>query len=141
VDPCEDFFEFACGNWIANHPIPRDKTRFSVIDVLSGKVQGQMREIFESNEVFASKSMNALKSIYRRCMDKDELNRIGARQMIEKIKSFGTWPMLEGDEKWRVNTFDLTSLLAFVSRNRGVNAFITYIIDVDDKNTSRRLIR
>ncbi|KAK6054549.1 hypothetical protein COOONC_07945 [Cooperia oncophora] len=25
VDPCEDFFEFTCGKWIAAHPIPDDR--------------------------------------------------------------------------------------------------------------------
>ncbi|CAJ0606368.1 unnamed protein product [Cylicocyclus nassatus] len=140
VDPCEDFFEFTCGNWIANHPIPKHKTSYSQFGMLSDKVQEQMRDIFESNEMFGSKSMNALKAIYKRCMDKDELNRIGARRFVENVKSYGVWPILEGDEKWKVENFDLTSLLIHVSQIRGVDVFVSYYVTLDNKNVSRRLI-
>lgn len=139
VDPCEDFFEFTCGNWIASHPIPSHKTSYSQFGNLSDKVQEQMRDIFESPEIFGSKSMNALKSMYRKCMDKDELNRIGARRLIETIRSYGVWPMLDGD-KWRPEDFDLTSLMVHVNEVRGLDVFVANYISLDNKNVSRRVI-
>uniref|UniRef100_A0A0K0D5D7 Neprilysin n=1 Tax=Angiostrongylus cantonensis TaxID=6313 RepID=A0A0K0D5D7_ANGCA len=86
VDPCVDFFEFTCGNWKAKHPIPSHRISYSQFDKLSDKVQEEMRAVFESKEASPSKSASALKVMYRKCMDKDELNRIGAKKLIETIK-------------------------------------------------------
>ncbi|CAJ0606418.1 unnamed protein product [Cylicocyclus nassatus] len=139
VDPCEDFFEFTCGNWIADHPIPEDKSTYSQIEMLTDKVQEQMREIFESDETFGSQSINALKAIYKKCMDTDELNRIGARRLIEYIRTFGVWPILDGDEKWKEEDFDLTSLLIHVNLFRNGDVFIMTTFLNDLKNVSRVL--
>ncbi|PIO72527.1 peptidase family M13, partial [Teladorsagia circumcincta] len=97
-------------------------------------------DVFESPEIFASRSMNTLKSMYRKCMDKEELNRIGSKRMLQTIRSYGAWPMVDGDDKWRVEDFDLTSLMIHVSEVRGLDVFIANYVSLDNKNVSRRLI-
>ncbi|CAJ0607825.1 unnamed protein product [Cylicocyclus nassatus] len=140
VDPCQDFYEFTCGNWIKKNPIPGHHISYSQFTKLGDKVENELRELFESKKSYKSKVMNGLKIYYKKCMDINGQNRIGARRMIRTLNKFGVWPILQGDKKWKREDFDLTSLLSFVSRRRRVDLFVNFKVTEDEKNVSRRLL-
>uniref|UniRef100_A0A0N4W214 Peptidase_M13_N domain-containing protein n=1 Tax=Haemonchus placei TaxID=6290 RepID=A0A0N4W214_HAEPC len=124
VDPCVDFFEFSCGNWIKSHPIPDYLTFYSRFTEVRERVLQQMR----------------VKFMYQKCVDKEELTKIGSKRLLQSIRSYGVWPMIEGDDKFRVEDFNLTSLMIYITKARGFHVFVANGVARDDKNVSRRLI-
>lgn len=74
VDPCEDFFEFSCGKWIADNPIPDDHTSYGRFDVVREKIYREMKDLYEADTLSTSNAINNLKKIYAACMDIENIN-------------------------------------------------------------------
>ena len=53
VDPSVDFYKYANGGWIKQHPLPDDKSRFGVFDLMAEENRERLKEII--NDVAANK--------------------------------------------------------------------------------------
>ena len=48
VNPGDDFYEYADGAWIKNHPVPADKSSYSAFDMVNDRTTDRIKTIVES---------------------------------------------------------------------------------------------
>src|SRR5258708_38995133 len=51
VDPCNDFYAYACSKWVAHNPIPADRSSWRRFNELAQRVEYIVRDILEKAEV------------------------------------------------------------------------------------------
>ena len=72
VDPCIDFYRYACGGWIQQNPIPADQARWNVYSKLADDNQRYLWGILETaSQPTPSRSPNEQKigDFFHACMD------------------------------------------------------------------------
>jgi predicted metalloendopeptidase len=73
VNPCEDFYEFACGNFADKMSIPDDMIGISTVSEMSANIYRQIEDIL-SVEIEDSEHYEAkiAKRFFKMCMDEGE---------------------------------------------------------------------
>ena len=70
VDPCERFFDYACGRWERHHPIPNDKGGYDTFEILREDLSSNLIQMFEEPELAEdNNATRAVKRLYASCMD------------------------------------------------------------------------
>lgn len=100
ADPCVDFYQYSCGSWMKNNPIPPDQASWGRFNELAEHNRAILRGILENAAKATNRTPNEQKigDYYASCMDEAAIDKKGTAVLkpdfdrIEAIKDKNELP-------------------------------------------------
>src|SRR5262249_8545658 len=88
VDPCEDFYEFACGKWRKDNPVPSDQlqwARYNKVAEYNREVLRNLLDAAANGGSGRSETAKVIGDFYSSCMNEDAANKKGAAPLQAEL--------------------------------------------------------
>ncbi|XP_012278075.1 neprilysin [Orussus abietinus] len=134
VNPCDDFYEFVCGNWPNRFPNVRSFNQFDRAEQVANE---RIKEIIEEQPRNDIDSLRKAKEWHKICVDDETLSRKGVEPIEKILNKLGGWPTIH--PKWRRRNWqDINNYYTILSG--GISPFYRIEANADLESDSPRVM-
>ncbi|HET9838468.1 MAG TPA: M13 family metallopeptidase [Candidatus Angelobacter sp.] len=128
ADPCVDFYQFACGGWMKNNPIPSDQSIWNRFGELAESNRQKLRGILEQAAKATKRDAGEQKigDYYSACMDEAAIEKKGAAALKPEFDRINALKDKAG----------IADLIAHL-HGEGINALFNFGSGADFKNAGQ----
>jgi len=142
VNPCDDFYNYACGNFVKNTIIPDERSAVTSFLFVYNIIQKQLRALFNDKiDPNEPRPFKMVKNFYKACMNTTLIEQQGLKPLTDKLELLGGWPVLVGNS-W--NTESTWNWIEAITQIRKIGFNSNYIlglyIDVNWRDSTKRMI-
>ncbi|KAM9614610.1 neprilysin isoform 1-T5 [Morphnus guianensis] len=141
AEPCNDFYQYACGGWLKRNVIPETSSRYSNFDILRDELEVVLKDVLDtpsSNDITA---VQKAKTLYRSCINETMIDSRGGRPLISLLPKVSDWPVATTNWDSSYGTaWTAETAIAQLNSRYGKKVLINFFVGTDDKNSTAHII-
>ena len=129
VAPGQDFYEYACGGWMKNHPLTPEYSRYGTFDQLGELNRQQLHDLvmgLDASKAAAGSNEQKIADLFAMGMDSVRLNWEGASPMALDLQT--------------INAVDRAGIVDLMANLPGVDVFFGTGVEADMKNANQNVM-
>uniref|UniRef100_A0A3P9AX86 Neprilysin n=1 Tax=Maylandia zebra TaxID=106582 RepID=A0A3P9AX86_9CICH len=135
VDPCDNFYQYACGGWLKKNIIPETTSRYSTFDILRDELEVILKVEGEAA------ALTKAKTLYKSCTNESLIELRGGSPLLDMLPDVSEWPIAV--DNWETNygrTWRLEDVIAKLNEKYGTLLLVNFFVGTDDRDSTSHII-